>query len=202
MLKKSSKILINLFFIFMILLNFTSVYADNGNFTWWSSAHTFFSGTNWSEDQTILADLKTLIKMIGNAVFLIITIVLGIKYMAASAEGKGDVKEGLTGLVVAIVLFYGWSALDTILTGEFKKWFGTDSPTETITTIYSVAVSILNYISIGVLLYVGVKYLFAGAEGKADLKGKGVPFVVGLVMTFATITFLNFLIKVVEDVLT
>lgn len=201
MVKKNIKVIIGLFIV-TILVCLTNVYAETStNSTWWSSAHTFFSGTNWSEDETILADLKTLIKMLGNAVFLIVTIVLGIKYMAASAEGKGDVKEGLTGLVVAIVLFYGWSALDNILTGEFNNWFGTDSPTETITTIYAKVVSILNYVSIGVLLYVGVKYLFAGAEGKADLKGKGVPFVVGLVMTFATITFLNFLIQVVVDVL-
>ena len=164
----------------------------------------FLAGTDWRShrDDSILGDLKETIKVAGNAIFVVVTIVLGIKYMASSADGKGDVKEGLTGLVAAIVLFYGWTAIDNILTragGSFDWWFGTDNATDTVIRIFDTVVSILNYVAIGVLLFVGVKYIFSGADGKAELKGKGVPFVVGLVMTFATISFLNFIIKVVGE---
>lgn len=189
-------------FCIVFILSFSEIYAEE----WWSKATDFFNQTDWRshKNYNMLSDLKQLIKMLGNMVFVVVTAVMGIKYMASSAEGKGDVKEGLTSLVVAIVLFYGWTALDNILTktdGSMNYWFNTDSTEKTITNIFSTAVDMLNYISVGVLIYVGVKYLFSGAEGKADLKGKGIPFVVGLVMTFATISFLNFLIKVVGDVL-
>lgn len=186
----------------LFTLLFGSIYADTSD--WWSAATGFFSGTDWrgQQDNNMLSELKNIIKMGGNAIFLIVTVLLGIKYMASSAEGKGDVKEGLTGLIIAIVLFYGWTAIDNILTrsgGSFDYWFGTNDAGTTITNIYGTIVSILNYVAVGVLIFVGVKYLFAGAEGKADLKGRGVPFVIGLVMTFATISFLNFLIGVVGD---
>lgn len=200
--KKYIKLMIVMLVTTFLIICLGSVYASNS--TWWSAANNFFSGTDWrnQQDNNILQDLKNIIKVGGNAIFLIVTVVLGIKYMASSAEGKGDVKEGLTGLIIAIVLFYGWTAIDNILTrsgGSFDYWFNTADATTTIKNIYGTIVSILNYVAVGVLIFVGVKYLFAGAEGKADLKGKGVPFVIGLIMTFATISFLNFLIGVVGD---
>jgi len=198
--KKISLIIVVLV-VLMVILTASDVYATD----WWSSANTFFNESDWRNhrDDTILSDIKNIVKMVGNAAFVIVTVVLGIKYMASSAEGKGDVKEGLTSLLVAIVLFYGWTAIDNILTrdgGAFDWFFDTTTYELTITRIAEKVISILNYVAVGVLLFVGIKYIFSGADGKAELKGKGLPFIIGLVMTFATLSFLNFLIEVVGEV--
>ena len=50
-------------------------------------------------------------------------------------------------------------------------------------------------------IYIGIKYLMAGAEGKSQLKAKGVPIVLGIVMVYATITFLNFILAGFNDVI-
>ena len=52
-----------------------------------------------------------------------------------------------------------------------------------------------NFLAIGGLVYIGVRYMLAGAEGKAELKAKGVPIVLGIVMVYATFTFLSFIIN-------
>lgn len=209
------------FTIFMLVILFNSalnncVYADTTN--WWNGAQLFFGGgvdengnyvegaygydkNTEKESLAPLNEIIDLIKVIGNAVFIIVTIVLGIKYMLASSEGKADVKEGITGLIVAILLFYGWTALDGILRNSMGWFFGSTDKTTAVNRIFDFAVGILNYISVGVVLFVGVKFLLSGAEGKADLKGKGIPFVIGLVMTFGTITFLTFIINVINDVI-
>lgn len=181
----------------------TTEQATEQTTDWWSGAQTFFNGAYGydkdTENITPLNDIIEIVKQAGNAVFIIVTIVLGIKYMLASSEGKADVKEGITGLVVAMLLFYGWTALDEILRNSLGWFFESGTAENSINKIYSLAVDLLNYVSIGVVLFVGVKFLFSGAEGKADLKGKGVPFVIGLVMTFGTVTFLKFILKVLGD---
>lgn len=215
---KFKKYMSLIFIVFIIFNCITSNYIYAESSGWWSGAQKFFSGgtdengnyvegaygyqkNDEKESLEPLNDIIELVKVIGNAVFVIVTIVLGIKYMLASSEGKADVKEGITGLVVAILLFYGWTALDEMLRNSFSHFFGSGTDTDAVNKIYSLAIDLLNYISVGVVLFVGVKFLFSGAEGKADLKGKGVPFVIGLVMTFGTVTFLKFIIKVLADVI-
>lgn len=204
---KFKKYIFIAFLVFIIFNCITSNYIYAESSGWWSGAQSFFNdayGYNVNTEKESLGplnDIIELVKVIGNAVFVIVTIVLGIKYMLASSEGKADVKEGITGLVVAILLFYGWTALDEMLRNSFSYFFESGTDTDAVNKIYSLAIDLLNYISVGVVLFVGVKFLFSGAEGKADLKGKGVPFVIGLVMTFGTVTFLKFIIKVLADVI-
>ena len=187
-----------IFVLCLIFMLVSNIYATN---EWWSKADEFFDGVTVKKDPKILSDLVDLIKVAGNAIFIIVAIVLGIKYMLGSAEGKSDVKSGLISLTVAMVFFYGWSTLETILTDGHQLIFIKDTDKDTVATIYNTIVYFLNFVAIGVVLYVGVKYLMSGAEGKAELKGKGMPFIIGLVMTFASITFLNFLGKIIADVL-
>lgn len=196
--KKIMKKLFILMF-FLVCCISTNIYATDD---WWGSASDFFDGVSWSKDNTILSSLVDIIKVLGNAVFIIVAIVLGIKYMLGSAEGKADIKEGIISLTVAMVFFYGWSALENILTGGGSNLvFIADSAETTIANIYSTIVYFLNIIAVGAVAYVGIKYLLSGAEGKADLKGKGVPFVVGMILTFSTLTFLNFIRDIIVDVL-
>lgn len=196
--RKMGKMLIVLM-LFCAFVGISNIYATND---WWGSANTFFNGVSWTRDTAILGSLVAIIKVLGNAVFIIVAIVLGIKYMLGSAEGKANIKDGMVSLTVAMVLFYGWSALENIFTGGGTNLvFIASSAETTIANIYSTVIYFLNIIAVGVVAYVGIKYLLSGAEGKADLKGKGVPFIVGMILTFSTLTFLNFIRDIIVDVL-
>lgn len=193
------KLFITCIALFLASFMVTSIYAAND---WWGAADTFFDGINWTKQNlSSLDSVINLIKILGNAVFIIVAIVLGIKYILGSAEGKTDVKEGLISLTVAMIFFYGWSALETILVSGNQLIWIKDTDASTIASVYDTIVYFLNFVAVGALIYVGIKYLMSGAEGKADLKGKGVPFVIGMIMTFATLTFLNFLRTIIGEII-
>lgn len=168
---------------------------------WWAQANKFFDSKGESIGTNPLEPLIVIIKVGGNAVIIIATIFLGIKYMYGSVDGKVEVKEGLFTLVIAMLFFYAGTTVYDILVIDKKLIFIGDTAETTIFNIYSTIIYVAKFIAIGGIIYVGVKYLATGAEGKAELKGKGVPFFIGIVMTFGTLSFLSFIQTVLADIL-
>ncbi len=179
-----------------------AVETDTASSTdWWGKANTFFNSKSDKITINPLDPLIGILKVAGNAVIIIVTIFLGIKYMYGSVEGKVDVKEGLFTLFVAMLFFYGGTTVYDILVTGNKLTFIGGSAEATISNIYSTVIYFANFLAVGAIIYVGVKYLMSGAEGKAELKGKGVPFFIGMIMTFSTISFLNLILKIMDDVI-
>ncbi len=180
-----------------IMMN-THVFAD-----FYSDAFNWFSGGR--EDLTmknamnnIITPITSYIKIIGTLVITIATIVLGLRYIFASAEGKTVAKENAIGLFVACILFFGWSNIESMLhDGTSFILFKSSDFKTTAGLIFSIFKFIAEIIAIVGILYVGIKYIFAGAQGKADLKGKSFPFIVGIILTFATFQVLNLVSEVI-----
>lgn len=156
-----------------------------------------------SETQAIIDQLMNYINIVGTAAFMIVTAYLGIKYMYGSIESKADIKESMVTLIVAAIFFFGWQSIMNILYpgNTFVVTEGASDFGSIVNRIYSVFVYIGNFFAIGAIIYIGVKYLLAGASGKADLKAKSTQFLLGVVMTFATINFLTYISKVINAVL-
>ena len=169
---------------------------NNTGSNWWNMAGSFFAGAAPLSNDA-LKELENLVKFIGNLVFVTVTVVLGVKYIWGSVESKSDVKESLATLVIAALVFYGYSTLSNLfITGNNLVFINTGSYEFTARQIYSTILYACNFLAVGGLVYVGVKYLMAGAEGKAELKTKGVPLVLGVIMVYATITFLSFILSI------
>ncbi len=169
--------------------------------SWWGKANTFFNNKGAVIVIDPLKPLINLVKVIGNAVIIIVTIFLGIKYMFGSVDGKVDVKEGLFTLFVAMLFFYAGQAVYEIFVSGGKLVFIGATEGATVFNIYSTVIYIAKFLAIGAIIYVGIKYLASGAEGKAELKGKGVPFFIGIIMAFGTLSFLTVLQSVIADIL-
>lgn len=202
--KKSVSILISFMFISFIFYGASAVYAASST-DWWTTANTFFNskGTGVVDTKDTLTDIVNIIKIFGNGVIISVTVFLGIKYMYGSAEGKGDVKEGLLTLFVAMLFFYGGTTIyDIFTTSNGLIFVSQTSADATIYNVYSGILYIAKIIAFAGIIYVGIRYLASGAEGKAELKGKGVPFFIGIVMTFGTLSFLEFMRTVISDILT
>lgn len=204
--KQTRKILSVILICFMIITilgcNVGVYAAASGDAAWWTKAGTFFDDTRavTVTPTTMLDSLIDILKILGNAVIIIVTMFLGVKYIYGSAEGKVDVKEGLSTLVVAMLFFYfGTNMYDIFINGG-KLTFIDSTTTGTISNVFSTFVYIANFAAVGGIIYLGVKYLMAGAEGKAALKAKGLPFVIGLVMAFSSISILNIILKIIGDV--
>ena len=57
---------------------------------------------------------------------------------------------------------------------------------------------IINFAAVGGIIYIGIKYMMAGADGKAEMKLKGIPVVMGIIMVYGTVNLINFILKIID----
>ena len=67
--------------------------------------------------------------------------------------------------------------------------------------LLGVVMMIVKVAAIVGVIYVGVRYIFSGATGKAELKGKSAYFVIGIILTFSSVTVLDVFAKALQDLL-
>ena len=193
------------FVIFLLTFGNICLATEDDDIDFWGDASTWFSGVqgnNEKMDFSAVYDLIALINAVGTVVIIIATMVLGIKFMISSAEGKSEVKQNLITLLVACLFFFGWNSISSLIINN-NNFFLISSNDLTYDTavgrIYNFVVGILDIVAVVVILYIGVRYIFSGAAGKADLKGKSPQFVIGIILTFCTISVLTYISKVIND---
>lgn len=150
----------------------------------------------------VIKDVMYMIKLVGTAVIMLVTTALGIKYILASAEGKAEVKDSIVSLFIACLFFFGWDGISSIIMPGNELIFtkNTDSLSSIVAKVFSYSMFVLQFVMVAAVIYVGVKYLTSGASGKADLKSKSVQFIIGIIMAFATTSFLTYISNVINQV--
>ena len=200
------KIMAIMIVIVVMFCSIQTVFATSDN-SWWGQANNFLSGFKGGNTQignttvekivVFLDPIVNLVRVVGNMIFVAVTVILGVKYIWGGVESKASVKDSLVTLVVAALVFYGWNTLSALLmNGNNLSFIGGTAET-TARTIYSYVIYIANFLAVGGLVYIGARYMMAGAEGRAQLKTKGVPVVLGIIMVYATITFLNLIVGLI-----
>lgn len=174
-----------------------SVYGAELN--WWGQATNFWNGQTSEVANNAIKEFQpvvTLVKQVGNMIFVAVTVALGVKYIWGGIDSKASVKDSLPTLIVASLVFYGWNTISALFMNGTNLSFIGSSADNVALTIYSTVLYILNFFAVGGIVYIGVRYMMAGAEGRAQLKARGVPVVLGIIMVYATITFLNLIVSV------
>ena len=201
--KKKLIKLLSVAILFTIVINIYNVvnadfYTDAQN--WFGSGKSDIIGEN-STIKTLVNDISNYVEIIGTAIILVATIVLGIRYIFSSAEGKSLAKENIVSLLVACILFFGWSNIQNILfTGtDFVLYRGTSSLNGAIGNAFSIFKFLAQIVALIGILYVGIKYIFAGAEGKAELKSKSVGLIIGIILAFSAVEFLDFVSTTINN---
>ena len=202
------KIMAIMIVIVVMFCSIQTVFATSDN-NWWGHANNFLSGFKGQNTQIgntnvkikniikFLDPIVNLVRVVGNMIFVAVTVILGVKYIWGGVESKASVKDSLVTLVVAALVFYGWNTLSALLmNGNNLSFIGGTAET-TARTIYSYVIYIANFLAVGGLVYIGARYMMTGAEGRAQLKTKGVPVVLGIIMVYATITFLNLIVGLI-----
>lgn len=196
--------------------NNTSHGGDGGTFSnnynqcgddWWSCAWSFLNKGKNSEHQiggsgvdSALSGIRSMIFDVGNVIFILVTAFLGVKYIWGGVDSKFSVKNSLMTLVVAAIVFYGWNAVTDILdiqgllTGDTSA-SGVDG---FVGVVYNTIMYIINFAAVGGIIYIGIRYMLAGADGKAEMKLKGIPIVMGIIMVYGTVNLINFILKIVK----
>ena len=189
-------------------LQINCVYAD-----FISDAQNWYNkgGDATELDSGVMSGLAKDVERAGTAIISIATIVLGIKYVIGSATGKAEVKQQLIGLFVACLLFFGWSNLSSLLiqgatydeaTGTYSGISGAtqlfifDGVTTVSGIFQKVFAIVLFFGKIAALIatmYIGVKYIISGSQGRSELKQKGPMYIIGILMIFCTLNILSFI---------
>lgn len=169
---------------------------------WWNNAS---KNDNKLPEQatTIINTFSDMINIVGTTLIVIATIIIGIKYIFGSVEDKGAAKEGLITLFVACIFFFGWTGISNLLFDSNNNFYftqGTTSYTQVIGRIMAIFSYVAQMLMVIAVIYVGIKYIFAGSVGRAELKGKSVYFFIGIVLAFATTNVLTFISKVINDI--
>ncbi|MEG2310932.1 MAG: TrbC/VirB2 family protein [Clostridia bacterium] len=68
--------------------------------------------------------------------------------------------------------------------------------------IWGTVVLILQVAAIGAIIFAGVRYMFASADAKADIKKQTVTLAIGAVLVFGATTLVQFLTTAVDQVTT
>lgn len=218
---KDKKLMVRVFVILLfILCCFTTMEVNAIDF--WDQATEWYKpgATNTYLDTSVISDIAEMVEVIGTAVIAIATVVLGIKYVLGSVTDKAEVKDSMITLLFACIFFFGWSSLRGILiknvgydsngavTGisgatQLFIFAGNNggSLENAFASVFSVVIIIAKLIAVLVTVYMGVKYIFAGSEGKAKLKEKGVMYIIGILLIFTTLNILSFISDAINNAL-
>lgn len=191
-----------------LILTYDNAVNETGTF--WDQAQTWFSGGDLGNSidnvksgpaGTIINEFSKMVNLIGTAVIVIVTIFLGVKYIYGSVDSKASVKEGLLNLLVACLFFFGWNSIWNLLFNGNQLVLVGDTLEITIAQIFKTLTVIANFLAVGGVIFIGIKYIFAGAKGKSELKLKSTTFLIGVIMAFCAIGLLNYISSVITAIL-
>ena len=197
---------------------FNVVFAQNPNQNnseeFFQKAGTGFEGVQKEGENNVspisievVNSFMDIVNYVGTVIIIIATMFLGVKYMFGSVDGKSEVKESLVTLLIACVFFFGWQYIrDIVLMSNGTQLFISDPGDSSYKLLFArllgVVTMIVKVAAIAGVIYVGVRYIFAGASGKADLKGKSVYFIIGIILTFCSVTVLTVFSNMLQELLT
>lgn len=191
-------------FVFILALTIIAImltnciYATNNVTTpgWWTEAFNWTpSGNGNGTLTTEVESITNLIKGVGNIIFFATTVILGVKYIWGGVESKASIKDSLITLVVAALFFYGYTTITSLF--NVKGLVVQNNVGTSVKNIYNIVLYVCNVLAIGGVVFIGVKYMLAGAAGKAELKTKSIPVILGIIMVYSTLTFLTLITSLI-----
>ncbi len=148
-----------------------------------------------SEINEELQGIINVVVNFGNLVIFIAAVVLGVKYIWSGVEGKMIVKETLPSFCIGVTFFYFAQKLV-----DFFKIIGTDIQNTTssnaiIGTIWNTTTYLIQIACIGGIVFLGLKYMWAPADKRADFKNQSIMVVLGLILVLSSVEFINFILS-------
>lgn len=206
---KHFKIVMCIALMFTIFYGFTNVYGTDMLNTIINSGGNWFNNTkpnanslngieNLSNDISdfIKGDILKMVFAIGNLIFFVAAAFLGVKYIWSGVSGKSDVKETLPTFFVGVTFFYSSQLIYKFFDGEFRSLVTTGNFQTMSGTIWSTITVIVQILAISGVIAVGLKYMLAPANTKADIKKDLMPVLLGLIFVFSISSLMTFLANI------
>lgn len=150
-----------------------------------------------SQTNSIIGNIFT----VGNVIFVIMSGVLGVKYIFASVDVKADIKQGLIPFSIGAIFFYLGQSLYNFFNGVLGGVAIIESTTALMGQIFSTFEIIINICAIIGILMVGLKYMFTAPDEKAQIKQKMVPLVIGICLVYSSVKVITFIVDIGKGIL-
>lgn len=103
-------------------------------------------------------------------------------------------------LVALLIVGNTVFAVDKVKDGVFNPSASVDTVDKIAQRIWGTVLTILQIAAVAAIVFCGVKYMFASAENKAEIKNGMLGLVVGAILVFAASTVVQIILKATSDV--
>lgn len=103
-------------------------------------------------------------------------------------------------IIMSLSMFTVVNATSTILPGERTPTLGDSSAEAMVDTVIGAVFIICRTIAFGMLIYVGIKYVMASANEKADIKSASIRYLIGAIVILAVTGLFDILREIAVDV--
>ena len=142
-----------------------------------------------------------IIQPIGYLIFAIATVGLGVKYIWSGYEGKSKVKETLPVFIIAVLMFYLADNVLNLVSSALSSTRNATSLEDVTGSIWANVITVVQLLAFGGILFIGVKYLIESPDGKAKLKERLAPMILGIIFVFCAAGVVNYIIKIGTSVM-
>ena len=138
---------------------------------------------------------------------LIGLIAVGLRYMLNSADTKADIKKQLLPVVIGLVLIFCVTSVAELIVGFGKDAIGSEGTraVEGLTeggnadatvknamgTIFSTLSVVFQILAVAAVVFTGLRFMFASADTRADIKGQTIILILGAVIVFGAVEIIK-----------
>lgn len=119
---------------------------------------------------------------------------IGIRYMSGSLEEKAAYKKTMMPYIIGCILVFGASTISPMIIDIFKE-------AEEVEDVGNVALGLIQvigtFISIGILMILGIKYMIGSTEEKASYKRAMLPYLVGSILLFGAVNLTTVIVNII-----
>lgn len=105
-------------------------------------------------------------------------------------------------MVVVSTNVFGFGSFNTNQMQNLGNGSSIASADKAVNKIWGTVTLILQILAVAAIVFAGVRYMFASADGKADIKKQTIGLIVGAVLVFGASMIVNFIVSVTSDVTT
>ena len=152
----------------------------------------------------LMNEIAPSILQVGNLMFIIITIILGIKYVWVASNEKAQIKEGLINLAVAAIFLFMSDVVYGLTTGGITEIVFAEeinSIEDVLGNIYANIYLIVQWTCILAIMFIGLKYMMSNPDKKSKIKTNYIMIIIGISMVLCTSTVIEFFVKSAGELL-
>ena len=163
-------------------------------------------------------DVWSTVALIAQYGSLIGLIAVGLRYMLNNADTKADIKKQLFPVILGLVLIFCVTNVATFIINVGQEALGqngekvdtsitsggdvVDGVEDTLGRVYGSLALIFQMLAVGAMIFTGIRFMFASADTRADIKGQTIILLLGAVIVFGAVEIIKSVAKIGNEALT